>query len=96
MNTFYYEQLIKAARKRISALTGISAQHKTKLLETLKEYSPSLITTEDIEHVLRNAAHSLGNMLCPQAMADYTGVSRLEEGHADQDDTMPGNFAASL
>ena len=96
MNTFYYEQLYKAARRRITALTGISAQHKTKLLETLKEYSPSLITTEDIEHVLRNAAHSLGNMLCPQAMADYAGVSRLMEGHEEHDDTIPGDLAASL
>ncbi|MBN9295861.1 MAG: hypothetical protein J0I41_02570 [Filimonas sp.] len=96
MNTFYYEQLYSAARKRISALTGISAQHKKKLLETLKEYSPHLITAEDIEQVLRNAAHSLGNMLCPQAMADYTGVSRLVEGHGEHDDMLPHNLAASL
>ncbi|HVI48654.1 MAG TPA: hypothetical protein VM802_27545 [Chitinophaga sp.] len=81
MNTFlYYEELYKTAYARIKAIKDISMQHRDWLLQMLKEHCPDFpVTTEDIEIVMRNITNSLGMVLCPQAAAEYAGLSKLHD-----------------
>ncbi|MBW8687479.1 hypothetical protein [Chitinophaga rhizophila] len=77
---FYYEELYNTTTERLKALAGLSLQHKNNLLRQMKEHTPTFLTTSsDIETLARNAVASLGTMLCPEAAAEYAGMSKLLE-----------------
>ncbi len=77
---FYYEELYNTAAERMKALADLSANHRNNLLRQLKEHIPSLlITTGDIDAVAKKMMASLGAVLCPEAAADYAGLSKLTE-----------------
>lgn len=77
---FYYEELYNTAAERMKALADLSASHRNNLLRQLKEHIPSLlITTGDIDTVAKRMMASLGAVLCPEAAADYAGLSKLTE-----------------
>ncbi|MCW3465794.1 hypothetical protein [Chitinophaga nivalis] len=77
---FYYEELYNTAAERINQLVDISVMHRNTLLQRLREQTPSLlITTADIDLVAQRIMASVGAVLCPQAAAEYAGVSKLLE-----------------
>jgi hypothetical protein len=77
---FYYDELYHAAIDRMNKLVEMTGEHKQHLLRRLRNHAPSLlITTEDIDLVTQKIITSLGAVLCPQAAADYAGVSKMLE-----------------
>lgn len=77
---FYYEELYHAAINRMNKLVGVTGEHKHNLLRRFRNHTPSLlITTEDIDLVTQKIMTSLGAVLCPQAAAEYAGVSKMLE-----------------
>jgi hypothetical protein len=77
---FYYEELYRAAVERMNKLVDLSINAKGALLQRISNQTPSLvITTEDIDLVAQRMMTSLGAVLCPQAAADYAGISKLME-----------------
>ncbi|QHS58063.1 hypothetical protein [Chitinophaga agri] len=77
---FYYEELYNTTTERLKALAGLSIQHKNNLLRQMKEHTPAFFATPtDIENLARKAVVSLGAMLCPEAAAEYAGMSKLLE-----------------
>lgn len=69
---FYYEEIYNTAIERINKLVNISGNLTNSLFNRL-------ITQEDIDQVMQKSMNSLGNMLCPDASAEYAGVSKLLE-----------------
>jgi hypothetical protein len=69
---FYYEEIYNTAIERINKLVNMSGNLTNSLFNRL-------ITQEDIDQVMQKSMLSLGNMLCPDAGAEYAGVSKLLE-----------------
>lgn len=78
---FYYEELYNTTTERLKELAGISIQHKNNLLKQMKDHTPSFLTTSttDIDLLTKKVVASLGAVLCPEAAAEYAGVSKLLE-----------------
>lgn len=68
---FYYEEIYNAAIDRINKLVNLS--------ENLTHRLNRLITQEDIDAVTERSMFSSGNVLCPDAAAEYAGISKLLE-----------------
>lgn len=78
---FYYEELYNTTTERLKELAGISIQHKNNLLKQMKEHTPAFLNTSttDIDILAKKVVASLGAVLCPEAAADYAGISKLTE-----------------
>jgi hypothetical protein len=69
---FYYEEIYNAAIERINKLVNISGNIRNSLFNRLT-------TLEDIDQVMQRSMHSSGTILCPDAIAEYAGFSKLLE-----------------
>ncbi|ASZ13203.1 hypothetical protein KTO58_08320 [Chitinophaga pendula] len=82
---FYYDEIYNAAVTRIKQIAGISVHRKNRLVNMLKENIPSFVVKpEDIDEVSTNTRNSIGLMLCPEALAEYAGISKLLEKDIDE------------
>lgn len=75
---FYYDEIFNTAIERINKLVNISGNLTHTLINRL-------ITQEDIDEVTAKSTFSSGAILCPDAAAEYAGLSKLLELDMQED-----------